>query len=129
MLEPILDAFGRTRFAKDVVDQLPGAGRTLRVGGLPGSAPALLTAALIRARPTQLIVIVGTTPAEAERWLTDLAQLTDRKVVLYPQREALGEEERHIEIAGERAETLEALLSGGLAILVTTARATPHAPR
>ena len=44
-------------------------------------------------------------------------------VALYPQREALGEEEPHYEIAGERAETLAALLEGRLRILVTTARA------
>ncbi|HYC34052.1 MAG TPA: transcription-repair coupling factor, partial [Gemmatimonadales bacterium] len=61
---------------------------------------------------------------EAERWLADLNQLTDEGVALYPQREALGEEEPHYEIAGERAETIEALLQGRLRILVTTARAT-----
>jgi transcription-repair coupling factor (superfamily II helicase) len=69
-------------------------------------------------------VIVAPTPGEAERWLTDLALLTDLPAALYPQREALGEDEPHYEIAGERAETIEALLSGRLRILVTTARAT-----
>src|SRR6185295_7574613 len=42
---------------------------------------------------------------------------------LYPQRESLGAEEPHYEIAGERIETLEALLRGAVRILVTTARA------
>src|SRR5256886_12287595 len=42
---------------------------------------------------------------------------------LYPQREALGAEEPHFEIAGERVETLELLLSGQVRVLVTTARA------
>src|SRR2546430_5698040 len=42
---------------------------------------------------------------------------------LYPQRESLGAEEPHYELAGERVETLEALLSGRVRVLVTTARA------
>src|SRR2546430_16532103 len=42
---------------------------------------------------------------------------------LYPQRESLGAEEPHYELAGERVETLEALLSGHVRVLVTTARA------
>jgi transcription-repair coupling factor (superfamily II helicase) len=124
MLEPILDAFGRTRFAAELLERLPGPGDTLRLGGLPGSSPAVMAAWLARRRPTQLLTVIATTPADAERWLTDLHQLTDAKVALYPQREALGEEERHVEIAGERTESLEALLTGSLRFLVTTARAT-----
>src|SRR3989441_249989 len=49
--------------------------------------------------------------------------LTGSAVALYPQREALGAEEPHFEIAGERVETLELLLSGHVRVLVTTARA------
>ena len=76
-------------------------------------------------QPQRLLTVVAPTPAEAERWLTDLAHLTDGPVALYPQREALGEDEPHYEIAGERAETIEALLQGtGCGSLVTTARAT-----
>src|SRR5690606_29018292 len=54
----------------------------------------------------------------------DLQQLLGDGVALYPQREGLAEEEPHYEIAGERIETLEALLRGELRLLVTTARAT-----
>jgi transcription-repair coupling factor (superfamily II helicase) len=124
MLDPILDAFARTGFARDLRERLPATGAVLRLGGLAGSSPAVLAAWLARERPTRRFAIVATTPADAERWLTDLNQLTDRKVALYPQREALGEEEHHLEIAGERAETLEALLTGALTFIVTTARAT-----
>lgn len=123
MLRPVLDAFGRTRFAREVAERLPSAGNRLRLGGLPGSSPAALAAWLAEERPNQLVTVVATTPSEAERWLADLAQLTDRRVALYPQREALGEEEHHVEIAGERTETIEALLAGDLGVLVTTARA------
>src|SRR2546422_2325061 len=42
---------------------------------------------------------------------------------LYPQRESLGAEEPHYELAGERIETLEALLRGAVRVLITTARA------
>ncbi len=71
----------------------------------------------------RLVAVIATTPADAERWLTDLQNLNGDGVALYPQREALGEEEPHFEIAGERIETLDALLRGQLRILVTTARA------
>jgi transcription-repair coupling factor (superfamily II helicase) len=74
--------------------------------------------------PGRLLVVVATTPSDAERWLTDLQQLLGDGVALYPQREGLAEEEPHYEIAGERIETLEALLRGELRLLVTTARAT-----
>ncbi len=123
MLQPVLDAFSRTRFARELLERLPRAGVTLRLGGLPGSSPAVVAAWLRGERPTQLIVIVANTPSEAERWVADLGQLTGGGVALYPQREALGEEEHHVEIAGERTETLQALIAGALGILVTTARA------
>ena len=96
----------------------------MRLGGLPGSSSAVLAAWLARELPQRLFVVVAPTPAEADRWLSDLIQLLDQPVALYPQREALGEHEPHYEIAGERAETLEALLRGRLRVLVTTARAT-----
>jgi transcription-repair coupling factor (superfamily II helicase) len=101
----------------------------LHLGGLPGSSPAVLVAWLARALPQRLFVVVAPTPAEADRWLSDLIQLLDQPVALYPQREALGENEPHYEIAGERAETLEALLRGRLRVLVTTARATSERTR
>ncbi len=124
MLQPVLDAFARTRFARELVDRLPAPGASVRLGGLAGSSQAVLAAWLAELEPTRPVVIVATTPADAERWLADLSHLTELPTALYPQREALGEEEPHLEIAGERAETLEALLGGRLRILVTTARAT-----
>ena len=102
----------------------PARGAALRLAGLHGSSGAVLAAWLAATLPQRLLTVVAPTPAEAERWLADLAHLTDDGVALYPQREALGEDEPHYEIAGERAETLEALLQGRLRMLVTTARAT-----
>ena len=123
-LKPVLDAFERAPAARDLLARVPGRGQTLQLGGLPGSSGAALAAWLVRAFPQRLLTIVAPTPAEAERWLTDLAHLSDDPLALYPQREALGEDEPHYEIAGERAETVQALLEGRLRILVTTARAT-----
>jgi len=124
MIEPILASFARTAFAAELMPRVPGAGGALRLGGLPGSSGAVMVAWLAEQYPQRLFTVVAATPADAERWLADLATLTPLPCALYPQREALGEEEPHYEIAGERAETLEALLRGRLRVLVTTARAT-----
>jgi transcription-repair coupling factor (superfamily II helicase) len=128
-LTGLLDAFGATPAAGRILGQLPGRGQQLALGGLPGSSPVLLVAWLAEQRPDRLITVVAATPADADRWMSDLAQLTDRAVGLYPQRESLGEEEAHYEIAGERIETIEELLRGRLTILVTTVRATAERTR
>ncbi|MGH7532278.1 MAG: hypothetical protein ACREL4_03200, partial [Gemmatimonadales bacterium] len=124
LLDLIVDAFDRTRGAFELGPRLPARGERLSLGGLPGSSPVVLAASLARAHPERLIAIVAPGPADAERWLTDLKHLTELPVGHYPQRESLGEEESHYEIAGERAETLDDLAHGRIRILVTTARAT-----
>ncbi len=103
---------------------LPRAGTRRVVAGLPGSSAAAVVAALARAEPQRVLAVVAPTPADAERWLADLRMLVGEGAWLYPQREALGAEEPHYEIAGERIETVEALLRGAARVLVTTARAT-----
>jgi transcription-repair coupling factor (superfamily II helicase) len=92
---------------------------------MPGSSGAVLATWLSeRFGAGRLVAVIATNPADAERWLGDLQQLGQPgTVALYPQREALGEEEPHYEIAGERIETLASLLRGELRVLVTTARA------
>jgi transcription-repair coupling factor (superfamily II helicase) len=123
-LELVLDAFARSPAIQGLAERLPGRGHSIRLAGLPGSSGAVLVAWLVRRFPGRLFVIVAPSPGDAERWLSDLTLLTDAPVALYPQREALGEDEPHYEIAGERAETIESLLRGRLRVLVTTARAT-----
>ena len=91
---------------------------------LPGSSAAVLVATLARRLPQRVFAVVSPTPADAERWLADLQTLMGAEApALYPQRESLGAEEPHYELAGERVETLEALLSGRVHVLITTARA------
>ncbi|HTO73958.1 MAG TPA: CarD family transcriptional regulator, partial [Gemmatimonadales bacterium] len=122
---PVLrEAFARTAFAPELAGKIPGRGQLLRLGGLPGSSGAAAVAWLAERLPGRLQVVIAASPGEAERWLSDLQHLMGEGLALYPQREALGEEEPHYEIAGERIETLEALLAGRLKVLVTTARAT-----
>lgn len=128
-LAPVLEALARAPAVRELWARLPGRGAQLTVGGLPGSSAAALAAWLAEQLPSQLLVIVAPTVSDAERWLADLQHLTALPLALYPQREALGEEEPHLEIAGERVETLEALLRGRLRVLVTTARATAERTR
>lgn len=120
----LLDAFDQTPFARELASRLPGRGTLLRLGGLPGSSGAALAAWLSRGQPQRMVVVVTGSPGEAERWLNDLQHLGAVELALYPQREGLGEEEPHFEIAGERVETLASVLEGKLRLLVTTARAT-----
>ena len=115
-----LDALPATRA---LAEGLPAPGTRLGISGLPGSSPAVLVAALARRLAQRVYVVITPTPTDAERWLADLRTLSGSAVALYPQREALGAEEPHFEIAGERVETLEQLLSGQVRVLVTTARA------
>ena len=122
-LDLILDAFDKTAASRQLRAKLPARGERLRLGGLPGSSAAVVAAALARSSPERPVVVVAPGPAEAERWLADLRHLTDLPLAYYPQRESLGDDEPHLEIAGERVETLDDLLSGRLRILVTTARA------
>ena len=115
-----VDALPGTRA---LAEALPTAGARRGVAGLPGSSAAVLIAALSRRLPQRVFAVVVPTPTDAERWLADLQALVGDDAALYPQREALGAEEPHVEIAGERIETLESLLSGRTRVLVTTARA------
>src|SRR6185436_5485860 len=58
------------------------------------------------------------------RLLADLHTLIDETpVALYPPREGFGEVEPHVEVAGERVETLERLSRGEIRVLLTTPRA------
>jgi transcription-repair coupling factor (superfamily II helicase) len=123
-LDFLLDRMSELPAFDALAAALPRAGQRVGIGGLPGSSPAVLVAALARRFPQRVLTIVAPTPADAERWLADLEALAPEAVALYPQRESLGGEEQHVEIAGERIETVAALLEGRIRILITTARAT-----
>jgi len=122
-LDFLLDRFDALPATRALVEQLPATGGRLAVGGLPGSSAAVLVAALARRLPQRVFVVLTPTPGDAERWLADAQALSGPIARLYPQREGLGAEEPHFEIAGERIETVEALLRGAVRVLVTTARA------
>lgn len=123
-LPRILDAFASLPAFARITGALPGAGASLRVGGLAGSSDAVFVATLARSEPQRLVVVIVDQVGDAERWLSDLQSLVDDiPVALYPPREGFGEVEPHAEVAGERVETLERLGRSGIRILVTTARA------
>ncbi|MDB4875495.1 MAG: transcription-repair coupling factor [Gemmatimonadetes bacterium] len=123
-LDALLDAVERLPAFNRVFNTLPAPGQRLVAGGLPGSADAALVAALARRLPTRFFVVATEGVGDAERWLADLQTLIpETSIALYPAREGFGEAEPHMEVAGERVETLERLTRGELQILLTTARA------
>ena len=123
-LDALLDAIERLPAFTRVLNTLPAPGRQIVAGGLPGSADAAVVAALARRLTTRFFVVAADGVAEAERWLADLETLVpDAPMALYPAREGFGEAEPHMEVAGERVETLERLTRGELRILLTTGRA------
>jgi len=108
---------------------LPARGTELPLRALPGSSGAVLVAALAEDHPQRVFVVVAGSSTRAEAWHADLGVLLEDAARYYPQREGLGEEEPHFEIAGERVETLDALLAGRARVVVTTARATAERTR
>jgi transcription-repair coupling factor (superfamily II helicase) len=123
-LPSLLDAVERLPAFARLINTLPVPGAELRAAGLPGSADATLVAALARRLPTRFIVVAADGVPQAERLLADLHTLLDETpVALYPPREGFGEAEPHVEVAGERVETLERLSRGELRVLLTTPRA------
>ena len=123
-LPSLLDAIERLPAFTRLVNTLPAPRRTLLAAGLPGSADAVIVAALARRLPTRFLVVVADGVPQAERLLADLHTVLDETpVVLYPPREGFGEAEPHVEVAGERVETLERLARGDVRVLVTTPRA------
>ncbi len=124
-LPTLVAAFRDLPGVRALLEALPAPRRSTALRPLPGSAGAVLVAAIAEAQPQRLLAVLTPAPPEAERWLADLTVLLgEAQVALYPQREGLGEDEPHYEIAGERVETLEQLTRGGVRVLVTTARAT-----
>jgi transcription-repair coupling factor (superfamily II helicase) len=123
-LPSILDAIERVPAFTRLVNTLPVPRAELLAAGLPGSADAALVAALARRLPTRFLVVVADGVPLAERLLADLHTLLDETpVALYPPREGFGEVEPHVEVAGERVETLERLSRGEIRVLLTTPRA------
>src|SRR5437868_340263 len=108
-LPQLIRAFRDLPEFKELEAHLRAPRALARLSSPPGSADAALIAALADAQPSQRFVVIAAGPPEAERWLADLTNLlADDRVAHYPQRESLGDEEPHVEIAGERVETLEA---------------------
>jgi transcription-repair coupling factor (superfamily II helicase) len=120
----LLDSIEQMPAFVRLLNGLPGPRERVRVAGLAGSSDAGSVAALARRAPGRFIAVVTDTLPDAERWLADLRALVEGDVVaLYPPREGFGEAEPHMEVAGERVETLERTMRGEVRVLVTTTRA------
>jgi len=129
MLPTLVKAFRDLPILRALADDLPSRGTITTLGGLPGASPAVMIAALAEHDPQRFFLIVAHTPAVAERWCSDLDVLMADSIRIYPQREALGEDEPHVEIAGERAETVQAIAQGEARVVVTTLRALAEVSR
>src|SRR3954470_21389493 len=122
-LLPLLDAVERLPVFTRLYNTLPNPAERRTIGGPPGSADAAVVAALTRRLVNRFFVVATESVTEAERWLADLGTLLEETpVALYPPREGFGEAEPHMEVAGERVETLERLTRGEIRVLLTTAR-------
>ena len=123
-LTSLLDTIERLPAFARLMNTLPRPAERLEIAGLPGSADAALLATLARRLPSRFFVVATESVTEAERWLADLGTLLEEiPFALYPPREGFGEAEPHMEVAGERVETLERLTQGEIRILLTTSRA------
>src|SRR2546423_5284540 len=123
-LAPLLDAIERLPAFTRLFNSLPRPAERRTIAGLPGSADSSVLASLTRRLPTRFFVVATESVTEAERWLADLSTLVyETPIALYPPREGFGEAEPHMEVAGERVETLERLTRGEIRILLTTSRA------
>jgi transcription-repair coupling factor (superfamily II helicase) len=123
-LTSLLAALERLAAFARVLNTLPSPREHRLIAGLAGSSDAALIAALSVRLPDRFFVVAAETVPDAERWLADLQTLTGGDgVSLYPPREGFGEIEPHMEVAGERVETLERVNRGQVRILLTTVRA------
>lgn len=129
MLPQLVSIFRAHPKLRALERMLPRRAQALDVSGLPGSSLAVLLSVLQEDFPQRVFVLVAADPTEAELFFADLRALLGEDVRLYPQREALGEEEPHFEIAGERVETINGVLSGSVRVLVTTIAATVELTR
>src|SRR5450759_1362122 len=111
-LPSIVEAFADLPAFRTVAAELPAPGASKNLGGLVGSSDAVFVASLITLFPTRFMLVVTDGLPDAERWLADLETLVELPIGLYPPREGFGEAEPHMEVAGERVETLERLMRG-----------------
>jgi transcription-repair coupling factor (superfamily II helicase) len=127
MTNAVLRAVGTSPTVQALSSSLPSPGSRIEIGGAAGALGAALIAALHRANPERVFVVVAAGPAEAVGVEADLEAVLENleESHLYPQKEALPyeESETHVEIGGLRVEAVEALFAGRAKIVVTTPRA------
>ncbi len=103
----------------ELLARFPPPGGERSVGGMVGSMPAVVIAALVRRFPGRVWVIASEDPKEGAACVQDLKTLLgDDAAVLYPAQEGrLTQEAQDLEIGGARIEALAQTLAGKTPIL------------
>lgn len=125
-LHPAAAAVARTPAYRALRRALPGPGESLTAGGAAGSLPLAALAALVAHLPNRVWAVTATSPADVGQHLADLDTLLGPELAVhFPQQgdTAPGEGDDHAEIAGERVEAVESILSGRARVMVATRRA------
>ncbi len=122
---PAVAAVASTPAFLDFAAALPAGGESRTAGGMVGSLPWVVAAALARREPNRLWVIAASSPNQAADAFQDLEALAPGLAVHYPQRELLGGfgEDASPVASGQRVEAVEAVLAGRARMLVATWRA------
>ncbi|UCC73294.1 MAG: transcription-repair coupling factor [Gemmatimonadota bacterium] len=121
----IIDAIRSTPEFTRLTDRIPAPGEERVLAGLPGSAPAVLAAALSEAGAARRLLVVAPTAPDAEEVEADLEALLPGRSRVFPQRESVHPDltDPHIEISARRVDSLQALITGRAHVMVTTGRA------
>ena len=125
-LHPAVAAVARTPACRALSRDLPGPNVSSTVGGAAGSLPLATLAALVTGQPNRVWLLAAASPNEAGRHLADMDTLLGPELAVhFPQQEdtAPVAEDARAEIAGERVEAVEAILSGRARVMVATRRA------
>ncbi len=131
MEHPAVAAVASTPALRELAARLPRPGESRSAGGMAGSLPVVVAAALARQAPERLWVVAASSPGDAADHFQDLEALAPGDAVHYPQRELAGGEEEGEAAAtsGQRVEAVEAVLAGRARILVATRRALQEVAR
>ena len=122
---PAVAAVASTPAFLDLAAALPAGGESRTAGGMVGSLPWVVAAALARREPNRLWVVAASSPNQAADAFQDLEALAPGLAVHYPQRELVGGfgEDPSPVASGRRVEAVEAVLAGRARMLVATWRA------
>ncbi len=121
----IIESLRSTPEFHRLASQLPRPGEQHLLGGLAGSSPVVLAAALVESGAARSLLLIAPSAPAAEEVEADLEALIPGRARVFPQRESVHPEldDPHVEISARRVDALQALLAGRARVMVTTGRA------